>query len=72
MNSICGRGNYWDIIKPECKHDSRTDWVEKVQCLDPNLAGNIEINDDIWHFTCKRPCIDLEPNYTLTGWEDVA
>lgn len=43
-----------------------------MQCLDPNLTGYIETNDDILHFKHKGPYIDLETNYILTGWENVA
>lgn len=64
MRHVQGHGSKREL---ECKHDSRIDWVERVQYLDPNLGGYIEINDDTWHFTYKGPCIDLEPNYTLTG-----
>ena len=56
MRHVQGHGSKREL---ECKRDSRIDWVERVQYLDPNLGGYIEINDDTWHFTYKGPCIDL-------------
>lgn len=60
MDGSCGRGKYGELIKHECKHNSRHDLGRVGAMPRSHLTEYIEINDHSFHFKCKGSYIDLK------------